>query len=585
MKYATMSASLAAIMLAFTACKRPPPTDAPTTRTSLSPDMPAPDMIVLNADIYTVDDTVPRAQALAVTDGRFSAIGTNGDISALAAENTVIRDVAGNTVVPGFIDGHAHVSGTAPVVAGVDLSYIEDKADWLRLIGEADARLPEGEWMRGGYWDHTLSDGLYPTKEMLDAIVPDRPILLSHIDGHYSWANSRALEMAGVTADTPVPPGGEILIDETMGEPTGMLLEGAQNLVRSIIPEMSTERRRDGLAKMQTYANQFGITGIHQMGSLQDYLYIIETGDPTLRVWYGTGLEIETGPQAPSPQSALDEQEEAARRVAATGRSDTHGPLLQVGFVKLINDGVLSAHTAVLTEEYADKTGWKGEYITSPEDLAERVTLLNAAGLPVAIHSIGDEAVRASLAAFEAAAEHRLSVPNRVEHVELLHTDDIAKFKALGVVASMQPNHATNSIAYVPLRVGEARENRAYTWQSLVSADVPLVFGSDYPTSPLNPLTQIADAMFRVSPFGQNNGEPWHPEEAVSFEQALKSYTQAGASITDWKDEIGSITVGKWADFVILTGSVPEPMDTTFRNLAIQSTYLAGREVYAQDKE
>ncbi len=542
----------------------------------------APDVVVINGDVYTVDPDAPRVEAFALEDGKFTAVGSNAEIRALADGDTKIIDAGGNTVLPGIIDGHSHVSGNSPAVAGVDLSYVVDKDEWLLLIEEADQRMPEGEWMTGGYWDHTLSDAEFPTKEMLDEVVPDRPILLNHIDGHYSWANSLALDLADITADTPVPPGGEIVVDESTGEPTGVLLEGAQSLVRDIVPERSDAQRREGLADMFRYANSFGVTGLHQMGELKDYLYIVESGDPTIRIWYG-----QRGPRGvvanydEAVARILEIQAGIDERVAATGKEEALGPLLTVGYVKLINDGVLSAHTAVLMESYRDREGWIGEYITEPVFLAEQVDKLTAAGLPVAIHSIGDAAVRASLDAFENAQDNKVPHPNRIEHIELVHPDDIARFAQIGVVASMQPNHATNAIGYVPLRVGLHRENRAYVWRSMLDAGVPLVFGADYATSPLNPLVQMADAMFRVSPFGFHDGEPWHPEESVTFTEALHAYTQAGADMTPWKNDIGSITTGKWADFVVLSGKVPEPMDVSFRNLVVNLTYFAGREVYA----
>ena len=545
--------------------------------------MAATDLIVINGDIYTVDPAAPRVQAFAVENGRFSAVGTNEQIQALSDNDTRVIDAGGRTVTPGFIDGHSHVSGNSPAVAGVDISYIADKDEWLRLIAVADERMPAGEWMTGGYWDHTLSDGEYPTKEMLDGVVSDRPILLNHIDGHYGWANSLALEMAGITADTAVPPGGEIVVDPETGEPIGILLEGAQSLVRRIIPERSDERRREGLAAMEKYANSFGITGLHQMGGLDDYLYIVENGDPTLRIWYGhRGLRGPSSDIDGAVENILSLKANTASRVEATGKERDIGPLLNVGYVKLMNDGVLSAHTAVLIEGYTDREGWRGEYITEPQDLALQVEAFTAAGLPVAIHSIGDAAVRASLNAFESAIDNAIPFPNRIEHIELVHSDDVARFKELGVVASMQPNHGTNSIGYVPDRVGASRESRAYVWKSMLAARVPLVFGADYATSPLNALTQMGDAMFRVSPFGFNDSKPWHPEQAVSFEEALRAYTQAGADMTPWKNEIGSVTAGKWADFVILDGKVPMPVNDSFDELAVEATYFAGREVYAK---
>ena len=563
--------SLTLCALLFAACGSEPETPAAE----------APDLIVINADVHTVDAQTPYSEAFAVSDGRFSAIGDTEDIRSLADEETQIIDVNGASIVPGFIDAHSHVSGNAPVVAGVDLSYVVEKADWLELIKAADERLPEGAWLTGGFWDHTLSDGEYPTRQMLDSVLPDRPAFLSHIDGHYGWVNTAALELSGVTAETPVPPGGEIVLDPDTGEPTGILLEGAMGVVRDNIPDRSEEDRRAGLAKMQAHANSFGVTGLHQMGSLQDYLHIIETGDPTLRVWYGTYPQFEgDAPLQNAVEAILAEQEDAAARVNAAKDLSVTGPLLEVGYVKMLNDGVLSAHTAVLEEAYADRPDWRGEYRMSPDEMNARVEALTTAGIPVAIHSIGDAAVSATLDAFEAARDNSVPHPNRIEHIEVTLPEDIARFKELGIVASMQPNHATNSIAYVPVRLGPERTSNAYIWRSFLDADVTLAFSSDYPTSPLSPLSQIADAMFRISPFGLNDGEPWHPEQAVSFEEALRAYTLTPAEISAWGDEIGSIEVGKWADFAVLDGAVPQPVDEHFRDLGVAETYLAGRKVF-----
>lgn len=542
----------------------------------------AADLIVLNADIHTVDPALPRASAMAIREGRFIAVGDIADIQKLAGPHTRTIDAGGRSVTPGFMDGHSHMGGNAPRVAGVDLSYIVDKSDWLKEIAAAHQRLPAGEWMTGGYWDHTLSDGVYPDRAMLDAIVPDRPVFLRHIDGHYAWANTRALEMAGVTASSPVPPGGEIVLDPNTGEPTGMLLEGAMGLIAQVIPERNVIQRRAGLADMQRFANSVGITGLHQMGDLEDYLDLVERGDPSLRIWYGeSGGGGNDQPTSVRAQALRAQQAAIQQRILASGKTTARGPLLALGYVKLMNDGVLSAHTAVMLEDYSDRPGWRGDYITSPEQLAEKVQAFNAAGLPVAIHSIGDAAVRASLDAFEAALAVRPNLPNRVEHIEVVTPQDVSRFKQLGVVASMQPNHCTNAIGYVPTRIGPQRVSDAYVWRSMLSAQVPLVFGADYPTSPLEPLTQIADALFRVSPFGFAGGAAWFPQQALTFDEALFAYTQAPANLTGWGKEIGSITPGKWADFVILSDTIPQPMTPAFRNLRIGATFFAGREVYA----
>jgi len=543
---------------------------------------PSADLIVVNADVYTSDSLRPKAKAFAISQGRFIAVGDDADVRRLAGRDTQIIDAGGRTVTPGFIDGHSHVSGDAPRVAGVDLSYIAHKSEWLRLIAAADQRLPKGEWLTGGYWDHTLSDGQHPSREMLDAVVPDRPVFLTHIDGHYAWVNSKALAIAEVTESSVVPPGGEIVLDPKTGKPTGILLEGAMSLVRRIIPERDTTRRREGLAQMQAFSNSVGITGLHQMGDLADYLHLLETARPSLRVWFGQGWSAaEDSSLDAAAKEIVDLRDSVSRRVTATGKATSFGPLLAVGYVKLMNDGVLSARTAVMLDDYSDQPGWRGEYITAPDALKAKVKAINAAGLPVAIHSIGDAAVRASLDAFESALGSRPNLPNRVEHIEVVTPIDVRRFKQLGVVASMQPNHCTNAVGYVPSRLGPRRQGDAYVWRSMLSAGVPLVFGADYPTSPLDPLTQIADAIFRVSPFGFAEGKPWFPEQALSFEEALLAYTRAPAEMTEWAKEIGSITPGKWADFVLLSGRVPQPMDPSLRTLRVDATYFAGREVFS----
>ena len=543
------------------------------------------DLIVTAADIYTMDASNPRAEAFAVRDGRFLAVGSAATIKALAGPETVIVDAQGASVTPGFIDGHSHMSGNAPRVAGVDLSYVADKSEWLRLIKEADARLQHGEWMTGGYWDHTLADGVYPDRWLLDRVLPDRPAFLTHIDGHYGWANSKALKLAGIKAESPVPPGGEIVLDPATGEPNGILLEGAMDLVSRVIPAQEPLRRRARLQLMQDYANSLGLTGLHQMGDLEDYLQLIASTSPSLRVWYGAMGPSDNTQPAEAIGKILARREEIAREVAATGKPARLGPLLAMGYVKLMNDGVLSARTAVLLDDYHDQQGWRGRYMVEPGDLQELIGQINAAGLPVAIHSIGDAAVRASLDAFAAAGAHRPTLPNRIEHIEVVEPSDVARFRALGVAASMQPNHCTNAIGYVPARLGPERETHAYVWRAMLDAGVPLIFGADYPTSPLSPLTQIADAMFRTSPFGFQDGKPWYPDQALGFEEALKAYTQAPASMTAWAAEIGSITVGKWADFVLLDGRVPEPMTEEFRKLSVKATYFAGRAVYSSQAE
>jgi len=539
------------------------------------------DLVLVNADVRTADPAQAQAQGLAVKNGRFIKIGTERDVRALIGPRTKVVDAAGHTVVPGMIDGHTHLLMGSDMVAGVDLSYIPDKKTWLKKIKERSDQLPKGEWLVGGGWDYTLAEGVLPTKEDIDSVVPDRPVFLQDIDAHSHWANSLALKMAGITAKTPVPPGSEIVIDPKTGEPTGILKEGgAAELIMQQPGMQKTEARRlDGLRQTIAYANSLGLTGVHDMAgrdTLFDFLTLAKQGKLNMRIWYGQFTDSPKAiPQAVADRALVD------RTIAAAPSTRTMGPTLKFGYIKTIIDGVLSTRTAVLEKPYSDAPGWKGELFRTQQDLEGLIAAANSAGFPMAVHAIGDGGVDVVLNAY---ANARKPLPaglhNRIEHIEVIKPEDIVRFKQLDVVASMQPNHATGTIGkYITERIGPEREPYAYVWKKMVNNQIPLVFGSDWPTSPMSPLTQINDAVFRESPFGLGNG-PWHAENAVNFDEALRAYTQAGANMTPWAKEIGSITKGKWADFVVLDGKLPTPLDRSIRERHVQATYLAGKPVF-----
>ena len=537
------------------------------------------DLIVVNADAYTSNPDAPRAQAFAVKDGRFIAIGSSQDIAAMAGPATEVIDAAGRTVTPGFIDGHIHLMFGLRLITGVDLSYIPEKSKWLELIAQKDKELPEGQWIIGGNWDYTLGEGELPTKEDIDAVVPDRPVLLEDIDGHSAWANSKAIELAGITANSTVPTGGQILVDPETGEPTGIFLEQASSLFSGLPGQIPTaEQTRAALVQAIKNANSFGITGVHEIASLDSaalYIDLLESQELTVRTWFGT-VGLQEG--ADTLVSARGDLNAKAKEMEIS----SIGPLFEYGFIKFYMDGVLSTHTAVLKEPYTDRPEVNGVPFMPLSDMKASIKTANDSGFSVAVHAIGDGAVGMVLDAYAAEGNAPKGRANRIEHIEVATPDDVQRFTELGVVPVMQPNHATGTIGkYINQRLGDAREKNAYVWQSMLKADANLVLSSDWPTSPLSPLAHFNDAMFRESPFGLGNG-PWHPEQAVSFEQTLTAYTQSPAGLTSWKSQTGSITVGKWADFVVLDGPVPEPMDKSFRERSVKATYLAGKQVYSK---
>jgi len=540
---------------------------------------PAPDLIVLNADIHTVDATMPRVEAFAVSDGKFTALGTTAEMRALANEQTLVIDAGGVSVVPGLIDGHTHLIGGAGLATGVDLSEIEDKNEWLRLIRDKTQDLPRGEWILGGAWDHNLSDGILPTKEMLDSVSPDHPVLLKDIDHHSSWANSLAIELAGITADSAVPPGGEILLDAESGELTGIFLEGAAGLFNDAPGMRTATDPVAGLKAAIAMANSLGVTSAHDMsGNIDAFLTVLADGDLTLRIWQGGFARGETPAQAFADLSA--ERQKVRQAVSADGRAESMGPLLDIGYVKMMIDGVLSTHTAMMKAAYSDKPDAEVQPFMSYEELAAMVAAAHEAEFPVAVHAIGDKGVSWVLDAFAASPRSENMPMDRVEHIEVVTEEDLLRFKSLGIAASMQPHHATCCVGnYVIERIGRDRLPGAYAWRQMLDNDIPLVLGSDWGTSPLNPLIQMADTLHRETRI-DGVVRPWDDNNTLSFEEAIYGYTQAGANMTTWSDQIGSISVGKWADFVILDERLAENIDRNLENRQVTATYLAGNRVY-----
>ena len=561
------------LMLSISACS---PQQEPVENSS------APDLVVINADVYTVDSTHARADAFAISEGKFVAIGTTADIRELAGADTEVIDVGGVSVIPGLVDGHTHLVSGAGLAVGVDLSEIEDKSAWLRIIRDKAQSLPDNAWILGGAWDHNLSDGVLPTKEMLDSVAPDHPVLLRDIDGHSAWANSRAIELAGISAGSPVPPSGEIVLDPETGEMTGIFLEAAGSLFNDAPGMAEATDPVAGIKAAVALANSHGITSVHDMSNhFDEFLSVFDAGDLTLRVWQGARppLVLDRTPGEVFAEMA-NERERVRQHVAANSQTASMGPLFDIGYTKLIVDGVLSTYTALMKAPYSDNPDAVAEPFVSKEQLNAMIVAAHDHDFPVAVHAIGDNAVSWVLDGF-AQSPSRPGMPaDRIEHIEIVTPDDIQRFASLGVIASMQPHHATCCVGnYVIDRVGRERLANAYVWRSMLDTDVPLVLGSDWPTSPLNPLIQIADTIHRETRI-DGVVRPWDEGNSLTFEEALYGYTQSGADRTAWADEIGSITVGKWADFVILDEKLPAEVDRALENRQVTATYLAGRRVF-----
>ena len=549
---------------------------SPTT----DPNLNKANLVIINADIYTSDKKQPRAQALAIKNGKFTIVGFNDEIETAIGQDTKIIDAGNATVIPGLIDGHTHLVGGGSLATGVDLTDIPEKKEWIRIIAEKAATLPEGSWILGGRWNHNLSDGILPTKEMLDTVTPKHPVLLSDIDGHTSWANSEAIKLAGITIESPVPQGGEIVIDQNTGEPSGIFKERANRLFQNAKGIREASDAKKGMRAAIKLANSLGITSMHDMSGFHDeFLEILKQGDLSLRVWQGHYKSI-SDERKDAFQLLSEEREHIRKNITDIGITDTMGPLFDIGYVKLMIDGVLSTRTALLNEPYSDDPMVNPQAFISNEALTQKISSAHEYGFPVAVHAIGDKGVSLVLDAFSKATPNTGALPDRIEHIELVLPEDIERFASLGVIASMQPHHATCCVGdYVIDRIGLKRLPYAYAWRSMLDQGVSLVLGTDWSTSPLNPFIQIADTIHRET---RINGieTPWDEDNNLTFEEALYSYTQAGANVTSWADQIGSISTGKWADFVILDRKLPKEVGREIESATVKATYLAGQQVY-----
>ena len=539
-----------------------------------------PELIVFNADIRTVDQNQNRAEAFAIKGGRFVAVGNNEEVLDLKGATTESINANGATIVPGFIDSHTHLSSGSKIVTGINLTGVREKSVWLEMIAERVKTMEPGEWLLGGRWDYTFENKGLPTRWELDNVSPNNPVALSDIDGHSMWVNSLAIEKANIRADSEVPLGGQILVNESSGEPNGILLEGAMQLIWDAPTYVrDSDLSRDQIEQVLDYANSFGITSVHDMSSrieLDKYKDLAINKKLYVRVFWGEHSKF----------SQEDDNTNNEKRINQLIREykfhdQDRGPLIEYGFIKYVIDGVLSTHTAALIDPYSDRPEIVGEPFYIQGEINRLVKRANSLGMPVAIHAIGDRGVKMALNAFEYSGN--TSLANRIEHIEIIEPSDIDRFKKLNVTASMQPNHGTGVIGkYITPRVGLEREKYAYVWNDFLRSEVRLALSSDFATSPFSPLVQLADAVFRESPSGLYEG-PWYPRQALSFEQALYAYTQVGADLAGWGDQIGSISVGKWADFVVLDGALNDPVGRELKQRTVMGTYLAGRKVFSAD--
>ncbi len=511
------------------------------------------------------------ASAVAIRDGRIVFVGNDSGALALVGSNTTVRDLGGRVVLPGLVDAHTHVAELGESLDRVNLTGIATEADAVERIVQRAATTPKGEWILGYGWDEGAWANRYPDKRLLSQRVPDHPVVLRSLHGFASWANERALALAGITRDTPVPDGGEIRTD-AHGEPTGLVLNRTVPLLDNAVPRPTAAQRDAQILRALRVMAQSGYTGVHEAGVAPDVIESLE------RLAERDSLPLRVHAMLSARDSAL------IRKWIARGPFTAATGMLSVRAVKAYYDGALGSRGAQLLADYADRPGHRG--VSGGNYGFDRTLVADAmsAGFQVGIHAIGDAGNRATLDFIDSvtrAAPKARALRHRVEHAQVLSPSDIARFAALGVVASVQPPHAVEDKGWAETRVGAERIAGAYAWRTLRQAGAPLVFSSDLPGSDWSPFYGLHSAITRQDTSGAPPGG-WYPEQRMTPEEAVRGYTVWSAYAGFDERESGTLAVGRRADITVLS---VDPLRDDPRELLrgqVVLTISRGRITYRQ---
>lgn len=533
---------------------------------------PAPEAILHNARVFTGDKAHPWAEAFAVRDGRILAVGSSVEILALSGPGTRAIDLGGAFVSPGFGDSHLHFMSGSLTLNAVSLDDAPDLRTIQARIATFAKAHPEAPWITGRGWMYGAFPGNLPHRRFLDEIVPDRPAFVEAYDGHTGWANTKALELAGITRDTRDPPNG-VIVRDAEGAATGALKEAAQGLVRRLVPKPSPEDKYRALKAGLDLAASYGLTFAHNAGFDLDDLPVYE------RVMKEGGLKVRfynALPFKPDPDAATLDRYKALRAKYA-------GPLFRFGAVKALEDGVVESKTAWMLEPYAGGGG-TGIPNYTPEELARGVAAFDREGFQMFIHAIGDRAIRTTLDAYEnAAGVNRTSGRrHRVEHIEAPTLSDIARFKPLGVIASTQAlfaNPDDNTLGPYEGALGPERAARAMAFKAIDDAGAVQAFGSDWPVYSMEVLKGIYCAVTRQTPGGTPAGG-WQPQSRITAAVALRHFTADGAWAGFNEGDFGRIAPGLFADFVVLSRDITAASPGEILNTRVLLTVMGGRETY-----
>ncbi|HOC17322.1 MAG TPA: amidohydrolase [Vicinamibacterales bacterium] len=534
------------------------------------------DLIVLNGRIYTADGSGRFAEALAVRGNTILRVGSNREVKRLAGRSTETIDAHGASVLPGLNDAHLHlVSGGLGLQQAnlLDASTLEEIGAAIEAFAAAH---PDRPWVLGRGWYYTPFPGGLPTRQQLDALVPDRPAYMRCYDGHTAWVNTLALKAAGITRETPDPPGGVVVRDPATGDPTGVLKEAAQELVARHLPEWTRDDRLRAIGDAIAKAHELGVTSAQNAGvdeaEVELYDELLKKGDLQLRLYNAISIE--------PPFTAAD-----ADRLDGLWKRRPDDALVKMGAVKLMLDGVIESHTAAMLEPYANRPA-TGLPNMDAATLNGIVAMMDRRGWQVLVHAIGDAAVRQSLDAFEHAAAVN-PVPargrrHRIEHVETLQPSDVPRFGRLGVVAVQQPFHGNpnpTQLAVWSANLGPERASRGWAQRSILDAGGRLAMGTDWPVVTLDPRYQINMAINRTTPEGTPPGG-WLPEQRLTLASAVDAYTTGAAYASFDERRKGQLVPGMLADIVVLSTDVFANAPEKFLDAEVAVTIFDGKVVY-----
>lgn len=526
--------------------------------------------------VYTADQALPYAQAIAIRDDRIVFVGSNREANALRGPATRVIDVAGKAVIPGMIDAHGHLIGLGNALRTVDLVGTRSYEEIIQRVAARAQELPANSWIIGRGWDQNdWPDTRFPAHDKLSAATPNHPVILTRVDGHAIFTNARAMQIAAVNRNTSDPAGGRIIRDAN-GEPSGVFVDNAMRLVSRSVPPATKAETRAGIRLAMAQLNRFGLTGMGDAGvdcnSIALYEEMARARELTARNY----VMVAGGNDA-----CLDQMTKLGPRDNIDGEN-----FLSVRAIKLSADGALGSRGARMIEPYSDEPNHVGLELIPPQRIKDVAVKALRSGFQLNVHAIGDGANRSALDAFEAAlsevpkSNHRF----RIEHAQILHANDIPRFARLGVIPSMQAVHQTSDMYWAENRIGWTRLQGAYAWRSLLDSGVIIAGGSDFPVESADPLLSFAAAVTRQDANGWPTGG-WLPQQRMTRAEALNHLTIWPAYASFREHLVGSITVGKLADIVVLSRDIMTIPATEIPQARVVTTIVNGKVVYENTKQ